>query len=60
MKTYFIILTHVCGNKYFDACSDEFENYPSEEEVREEMERLEHDGFEVYSARVEKRYKLIK
>jgi anaerobic ribonucleoside-triphosphate reductase len=58
METYFIVLTSVFHIDSFDAYSEAFVNYPSEQEIKEEMERLIAKGFVVYSARVEKRYKL--
>ncbi|GIN22586.1 hypothetical protein [Siminovitchia fordii] len=61
MKIYYYIVTEVQNNEngnIFKAASDSFDSYPSDYAIKYEMENLRNKGYGVFSAKVEKRYKL--
>jgi hypothetical protein len=59
MKQYFVILINVtsrCSGDTFDARSDYFNMYPTEEQIMKEIVSLEKEGYTVHYAKVEKRH----
>lgn len=62
LKTEYVICTRVKlmdSLNSFEALSKCSDEYPSDFMIKSEMEKLKREGFEVFSARVEKRYRLI-
>ena len=59
MKSYFVIITTAYKDGTVTIHSDNFPHYPTEKEIKEELFLLNEKGYDIYHAKVEKRYELI-